>query len=187
MVRLNKSDLIDRSYLFEMPNTHIYSIRFQLRWDACNLCLTKVIWEQHFWLDDSSDVEKLLNCHGVRLVAGQESDINIIDVSHFWDIFGVAGDVNFQSIEGEYETVVTALWVEVLMTFGGVVGRNGLNGNVIGKLKDVAVSHHGTIAKHISATLVGDELGVVASKLVDCCCVEVVEMLVGYQDVVGFG
>ena len=110
-----------------MPNSHLDSIAFQLCGYAVYISLPIMVGEQHFRLDDPRRIDQLLNRHGVGLVAGQESNIDILDVSHLGNVFSVAGNVDSQSVECENIAVVPSLGVELQMAFGGVVGWNSFN------------------------------------------------------------
>ena len=73
------------------------------------------------------------------------------------------------------------------MPFGGVVGGDGFNSDVVGNLERVAVGHHGAIAKHLGAALVSNQLSVVSRQLVDGRGVKMVVVFVGDEDVIRFG
>ena len=154
---------------------------------AAHIGLAVVIREQHFRLDHPRRVDELSDRHGVRLVTGQKSDVNVLDFSHFWNVLGVSGNVDSQPVEGEDEAVIPSLGVELLVSFRGVVSGNSLDGEVVGYLKAVAVGHHRASAKHLGAALVGNDLCFVARKQFDSRCVKMVEMFVGDKDVIRFG
>ena len=56
--------------LFVMSNPHLNPIVLQLYRNPAHICLAIMIREQHFWLDRPCCIDKLLNCHCIRLVAG---------------------------------------------------------------------------------------------------------------------
>lgn len=174
-------------FLFVVSNPYLHAIASQQRRDAAHIRLAIMIREQHLRLDHPCRVDELLDRHGIRLVAGQEGDGDVFDLNHLRDVLGVAGDVYPQAVEGEDEAVVPPLGMELLMAFGGVVGGNGLKGDVVGQLEPVAVGHHRAIAQHLGAALVGNQLGVVACQHFNSCRVEVVEMLMGDEEVVCLG
>lgn len=181
---LKKTEII--LLLFVVPNPHLNAIALQLRRNATHVRLSVMVREQHFRLDYPCGIYKLLYRHGVRLVARQKSDVNVLDVSHFRYVLGVTGDIDSQSVKGENEAVVSPLGVELQVSFRGVVGGDCLKGDVVCQLKDVVVGHHRAIAKHFSAALVCNKLRMVARQQFDGRCVKMVEMFVGDEDVICF-
>ena len=85
---------------FVMPYSGLNSVVLQQCWNAAYFGLAVMVREQYFGLDGFCHLDELIDGHGVRLVAGQEGDVDVMDVGHFRDVFGVAGDVDPQSIEG---------------------------------------------------------------------------------------
>ena len=77
-----------------MSDSNFYPIIFKQIGYSANIGLAVMIWEQHFWLDNSCCIDQLLYCHGEWLVAWKESDINVFDFSHFRNIFSVSGNVD---------------------------------------------------------------------------------------------
>ena len=73
------------------------------------------------------------------------------------------------------------------MTFRCVVGRHGLDGDVVGELELVAVHHSLTAAVHLGAALVHNELCRLGRQRAEGGLVEVVAVLVGDEEVVGLG
>ena len=146
-----------------------------------------MVREQHFRPDHPRCVNKLFDRHGVGLIARHEGDINVFDFGHLRNVFGVACDVDSQSVEGKDEAIIPSLGMELLMSFGSVVGGNGLKGDVGGQLQLIAIGHHRAIAEHFDAALVGDQLGVVARQHFDGGRVEMVVVLMGDEEVVRLG
>lgn len=72
-----------------------------------------MIWEQNSWIYYSCGVGELLWCHGVWEVAGYEGDVDVVDVGHFADVFGVSGDVYSNVVDVEYVAVVSAFRMEL--------------------------------------------------------------------------
>ena len=99
--------------LFVMPNPHLNPIVLQLCRNSTHICLAIMIREQHFWFDRPCCIDELLNRHRIRLVAGEEGDIDVFDAVRLWDVFSVAGNVDSQSVESEDEAVVSSLWVKL--------------------------------------------------------------------------
>ena len=132
-------------------------------------------------------MSQLTGGHRVGLVAGQEGDVDVLHGSHLRYVLGVACNIDAETVEGEDVAVVAPLGMELQVPISDVVGRNGFKGNVVGNRLAVAVLHRLSVAKHVGTTLVGDELGVFFGQLLDGIGAVVVLMLVGYEDIVGFG
>ena len=127
---------------FVMSNPNLNAVVLQQCRDAAHIRLPVMVGEQHFRLDYLCRIDQLLHRHSVRLVAGEEGNVNVLDVGHFWDVLGVASDIDSQPVEGKDEAVVASLGVELQVTFGGVVGRQCLNNEIISQFEGVAVNHY---------------------------------------------
>lgn len=62
-----------------MSESNLDTVLFELSWYSTHICLSKVIGEQHHGLDDSRSLNQLLRCHRIRLVAWQESYVDVLD------------------------------------------------------------------------------------------------------------
>ena len=150
-------------------------------------CVIVVIGEEHLGLDDLCGVGSLFDGHRIRLVAGQESDVDVLDIGHLGDVLGVACDVDAHAVEGKDIAVVTTLGVELLASGSGVVGWYGLDGDVVGIFHLVTVLQCLSAAEHFLDGGVEEDLGGSLGQLRDGIAVEVVVMLVGDEDDVGLG
>ena len=144
-----------------------------------------VVGEEHLGLDGLGGTYQLVDGHGVGLVAGQEGDVDVFQLCHLGDVLGVAGDVDAQSVEGEYVAVVAAAGMVLLAALGGVIGWYGLEGEGVAKDNFVAVLHDAGVAVELADVRVGEDDGISADELCECHAVEVVGVLVGDEDVVG--
>ena len=117
-----------------MPNPHLNSIVVKQFRDATYIGLAKVVGEQHLRFDGLRRIDELLHRHRIGLVAGEEGDVDVFDVSHLGDVLGVTSDVDPQPVKGEDEAIVAPFGVELLVVWGGVVGRDSLNGDVVCQL-----------------------------------------------------
>ena len=62
-----------------MSDSHINSFALELSGYAAHVGLSIVIGKQYPGLHYAGGANKLLRCHGVRLVAWEEGNINILD------------------------------------------------------------------------------------------------------------
>ena len=86
-----------------------------------------MVGEENLRLNGLCSLYQLIDCHCVRLIAGQEGNVDIPDGFHLGDVLCVAGNVDAQSVEGQDIAVVTTFWMELRATFRVVIGRNGLD------------------------------------------------------------
>ena len=171
----------------------------ELGGDAGNISLAKVIGEEDAGLDDAGGMQELVGGHRVRLVAGQEGDVDSLlsialggggEVSHLRNVLSVAGHIDAEAVEGDDKTIIATFRMELQVPLGDVVGGHGLQAEVVGQREAVAVLHdlgcgHGNILQQVGATPVGDETSGVAREQTDGRRVEVVTVLVRHEDVVG--
>ena len=83
-----------------MTYSHIDTCSFKLSRYRTQISLSVVIREQHFWLDHLSCTHQLLRRHRIRLVARQESNVDILDLRHLGNILGIASNIDTQAIDG---------------------------------------------------------------------------------------
>ena len=114
-------------FLFIMSDPHVYPLPLQLLGNKADIGLTVVIGKQHPWFDDLGGTDKLLGCHRVGLVAGQEGNVDVLDLLHLGDLFGITRDIDAQAVERQDVAIVAALGVELQVPLGCVVSRYGLN------------------------------------------------------------
>ena len=129
----------------------------------------------------------LLRRHGVGLVAGQEGHVDVLDILHLVDVFGIAGDVDPQSVDGEDVAVVAALGVELLPALGRVVGGNGLDFDLFANCLSFAVGKRRASAVELLDRGVQVDLCPLFLEGVYGVLVIVVEVLVGDEDQVRLG
>ena len=65
------------SWLFVMPDSNVDAI--ELGSYPTNVCLAVVIGEHNLWFDDLRSLNQLVWCHGIGLVARQESDVYVLN------------------------------------------------------------------------------------------------------------
>ena len=141
---------------------------------------------EHTWFDAFGGIHQLLWSHGVGLVAGQESNVDLAHLVHLGDVLSIASHIDTQVVEGQDKTVVAAFGVELFTTGSGVVGGNSLYLDVV-ECRRITVGHHLTIAQHLCATCVGHQSGAFFRQRLDGFLVEMVAMLMRHQDEVGLG
>ena len=62
-----------------MSDSNVYAVGLELSRNDTHVCLTVVIREQHFGLDDSRCLNQLVWRHHVRLITRQESNVDVLD------------------------------------------------------------------------------------------------------------
>ena len=147
--------------------------------------ITVVVREEDTRLHRLGSTNELVGCHGVRLVAWKEGDVDVPQVRHLFDVLGVASDVDAETVDGEHIAVVTSFGMELEMPFGVVVGRYGFHADAVGYLLAVAVLHDFACTEHVGTALVGNESRLGTAEGGEGALIEVVAMLMGDKDVVG--
>ena len=173
--------------LFVIADADVDAAACQLHGDLVDRGVAVVVGEEYLGLDDLRSVDTLLDSHGVRLVAGQEGDVDILQVGHLGDVLRVASDVDAETVEGEYVAVVTALGVVLLAPWGGVIGWYGLDDDVGSVFDSFAVAHDESVSEVSEDSLVHVDACGWGADLMDGSTVEVVLVLVGDEDDVGLG
>ena len=91
-----------------MSDTHFHVIAFQLVRQAAHIRFPIVIGKNHFGFDEAGCANQLFRGHGVGLVAGEEGNVNVFDVSHF----------RYQGVQGCFLmlifrvlALVTLMWI----------------------------------------------------------------------------
>ena len=87
-----------------------------------------MVGEEYLRLDGLCCLDQLVGGHGVGLVAGEESDVDVLDGCHLGNVLGITGDVDAQSVDGKDVSVVSSLGVELGAPLADVIGGNGLDG-----------------------------------------------------------
>ena len=85
--------------LFVVPDSNINTLITKHSRYHAHISLAVVVWKQHLWLYNLRSVYKLLWCHRIRLIAWQESDVNVFNICHFGDVFSVSSNINPQAVE----------------------------------------------------------------------------------------
>ena len=117
--------------LFVVPDPDIYPLSLeQLRKDA-DVGFSVMIGEQHLGLHHLGSTNQLVGRHREWLVAGHESDVDVLDVGHLWYVFRIASDVNSQAVDGQDKAIVSALGMEILVCLSGVIGWYGFYFDII--------------------------------------------------------
>lgn len=62
-----------------MSDSNVDAVTFELSWETAHVRLSVVIREHHLGLDSLCSLNQLVWSHGVGLVAGQESDVDVLD------------------------------------------------------------------------------------------------------------
>lgn len=146
-----------------------------------------MIREEHFRFYCLCSVGSLFGRHGERLVGGEKSYINILHVSHFGYILGVAGDIDAKAVKRKDEAIVAPFRMILLPALCDVVGRHCIHNDIIRKPQMVAVMHDFSFADDIGAVGVRDDGRRRLFQLSDSHCVAVVVMLMRDKDIVGLG
>ena len=115
-----------------------------------------VVWEEHFRVNGLGCFGHLLWCHGEGLVTWQESHIDIGNVFHLVDILCISGNIYSETINGNHESVVASLRMELLFSLRCVVCRNSLYVPFADGCR-VTILHHQSLAtENVAASAVGD-------------------------------
>ena len=75
----------------------------------------------NFWVECLHRFGSLLRRHGVRQVHRNESDIDVLQRTHFRDIFGIARNIDAEPTPGHDVTVAAALIVKQLASGGSAL------------------------------------------------------------------
>lgn len=177
---------MDRKLLI-VSYPHVDSTAFEQTDHLLDVGIGIMIREEHFGPDGLCGFGALLGRHRVRLVGGEESDVDIFEARHLRNILRIATDIDAESVEREDETIVAALGMEFEMFRSRIIGQNSLNGHAIAELQFVAIVHHPTLPDNLGAVLVGDNHGRGLFQLPYSHGVAMVEMLMGDEDEVGLG
>ena len=79
-------------------------------------------------------IHGLIDRHRVGLIDGQEGDVDAMQGFHFGCIFPVSGDVDACTSDSQDVTAILSFaGVELLTVFGGVVGRNSFDREVVAR------------------------------------------------------
>ena len=135
--------------------------------------------------DGACCLHQLIDSHRVGLVAGQEGDVDVLQIGHLGDILSVTCDIDAQIVEGEDIAVVTPLGVEHLAPLSVVVGRNGLNLDISGILDAIAVLQGDAVAEHVIDGCVREAGSGWRADTGDSLALEVILMFMGDEDDVG--
>ena len=173
--------------LFVVADADVDAAACELHGDPVDGRVAVVVGEEHLGLDDLRSVDTLFDGHRVGLVAGQESHVDVLDVSHLRDVLCVAGNVDAEAVEGEDIAVVTSFGMELLAAWGGVVGWHRIDEDVGGVFALFAVLHDESVLEVSEDGLIDVDARGRGADLVDGGTVEVVFMLVGDEDDVSLG
>ena len=102
--------------------------------------VAEMIGDEDFRLDELRRFHALVHGHRVRLVHGQEGYVDVFDIRHFRNDFRVAGNVDTQAVKGEHIAVSIAFRMEILSSFGSIVGGDGFQPDAFGQLQFLAVA-----------------------------------------------
>ena len=149
--------------------------------------LAVVIGEEYLGRDGPCGLHQLIDSHRVGLVARQEGDVDILQVGHLGDVLCVAGDVDAQSVEAEDITVVASLRMELSAALAVVIGRYGLDGDILTIGDAVAVLQREAVAEHVIDGRIGIDRCGRRADAGDGLALEVVLVLMGDEDDVGLG
>ena len=103
------------SVLLVVSDADVDAAAEEFHTDLTDGALVVVVGEEYLGFDNLRCVDHLIDRHRVALVAGQEGDIDVLQVGHLGDVLRVSCDIDAQTVEGEHVAVVTALGVELLM------------------------------------------------------------------------
>ncbi len=92
-------------------------------------------------------IHGLIDRHRVGLIDGQEGDVDAMQGFHFGCIFPVSGDVDACTSDSQDVTAILSFaGVELLTVFGGVVGRNSFDREVVARGERIARLHRQALA-----------------------------------------
>ena len=146
-----------------------------------------VIWKQHFGADAPRRTCRLLGRHGVRLVGGQKRNVYGSQTAHFINVFGISGNIDAQSVDGKHIAVVPTLGMIQQMSGRDIVCRHSPQHHAGFKLQTVTVVHHHAPPQDFRTVLIGDEQRGALLQIGNGRLVEMVAMLMGYQNIIGLG
>ena len=89
-----------------MTHSDIHAFFLKLLRSGAEVCLTVMIGEEYVRLDDTGSTLQLVCSHRIGLVAGQEGNVNVLYRCHFGNILRITGNVDTQSVNGQYVSVV---------------------------------------------------------------------------------
>ena len=173
--------------LFVVADADIDAVGLQQGGEAADVRLSVVIGEQHLGLDDAGGTHQLVRRHRVGLVAGQESNVDVLDVLHLGNVLRVARNIDAQAVKRQDVAVVTPFGMILLAALRRVVGGHHLQARLLSGPVVIAVAHCIAAAVELNTAVVGDEIGLRMAQQANGLRVEVVAVLVGHQDGVGLG
>ena len=149
--------------------------------------LAVVVRDEDLGGDGLGSGDALVHSHRKGLVHREEGDVNVFQVRHLGDVFGVAGDVDAETVDGEDITVAVALGMEHFATGRGVVGRDRIHDDTTRKFGPLPVRDGLALADLGAAGLIEDQPGTLRGEDVDGDGLEMVLVLVRHQDDIGLG
>ena len=117
-----------------------------------------MVWDEDFRRESLGSGDALLRGHCIRLIDREEGEVDVSEIGHLGDVFGVAGDVNPKPVEGEDIAVAIAFRVERLTAGGCVVSGNGVEGDTV-KGNGFAVGDNLATAYALAGSSIEDEPG----------------------------
>ena len=134
-------------------------------------------------------IHGLIDRHRVGLIDGQEGDVDAMQGFHFGCIFPVSGDVDACTSDSQDVTAILSFaGVELLTVFGGVVGRNSFDREVVARGERIARLHRQALAsqRFAAGPVAHDGCGC-GGESGDGRAVQMVVVRVGNEDQTGLG
>lgn len=134
-------------------------------------------------------IHGLIDRHRVGLIDGQEGDVDAMQGFHFGCIFPVSGDVDACTSDSQDVTAILSFaGVELLTVFGGVVGRNSFDREVVARGERIARLHRQALAsqRFAAGPVAHDGCGC-GGESGDGRAVQMVVVRVGNEDQIGLG
>lgn len=138
-----------------------------------------MVWDEDFRGESLSGGDALRGGHCIRLIDREEGEVDVLEVSHLWDVFSVSGDVDTQAVEGEDVAVAIAFRVEFLTAEGSVVSGNGVEGDAVNG-KRFAIGDYLAATDALAGSAIEDEPGRFLRKGCESLGVEVIRVFVGH-------
>ena len=125
--------------LLVIPDSDVDGLAFEQFGDSLDGRFRIVVREKRLRLYRLCRFRDLFRSHCVRLVAGKECDVDILQRRHFRDVLCVACNVNAKSVNGQHVAVVASFRMKLRSTGRRVIGGDSFNLNAFGNRKTFAV------------------------------------------------
>lgn len=125
--KTNFHQSIEVPQLLQFANPHFNAFGFQRGNQFFYLSFIIMIRVENERLYHTGSMKGLFDGHSIGLVHRQESDVYILQVTHFGNVFRITGYVDALVFDVQNVPVVASFGVELLSVGGNVVSGNGFN------------------------------------------------------------